>query len=75
MAIPQNSPPKGLNSGSRDKLVAISDQVRVLNLTGLVNKEVIENNWMVFPYFQRDQIFGTEGRIAITGVLGLAYKK
>jgi len=58
--------------GSQDRVVAVSNQVRLINLEGLMNKEVIESDWMVFPWCQRTAIaygFGT------TGNWGMAYKK
>lgn len=58
-------------SSARDKVVAISGQVRYVNLTGLQNKEVVESDWMIFPYAQRTTIIGP----ANSGVYGLAYKK
>jgi len=58
-------------TGSIDRVVAVSEQARFLNLEGLVNKEVIESDWMVFPYAQRTTVIS----LGNSGNFGLAYKK
>lgn len=56
---------------ARSKVIGVSAQARFLNLSGLQNKEIIESDWMVFPYSQRTAIIGT----GYDATYGLAYKK
>lgn len=58
-------------TGVRNKVVGVSKQARFLNLDGLQNKEIIEDDWMVFPYSQRTAIIGT----VYDASYGLAYKR
>lgn len=63
-------------TGARSKMIGVSENVRYVNLDGLLNKEVIESDWMVFPYAQRTHLIGTYFTgTANPGDHGLAYKK
>lgn len=58
-------------TGVRSKVVGASNQARFLNLDQLQNKEIVETDWMVFPYSQRTAIISTGN----SGNYGLAYKR
>lgn len=45
---------------------------KALNLEGLVDKTILENDWMVFPIKQKTSIYGGGG---VSGNYGIAYKK
>lgn len=58
-------------TGVRTNVVGVSEQARYLNIDELNNKEIIEDDWMVFPYSQRTVIISS----GTSGNHGLAYKR
>ena len=61
-------------TGYRDKVVGVSEQARYVNLSRLQNKEIIEDDWMVFPYAQRTKLIGSYFDDS-SASYGIAYKK
>lgn len=59
---------------SRNKVVGVSEQAKYINMLGLLNKEIIEYDWMVFPYSQRSLLIGSYFDTVYANT-GLAYKK